>query len=136
MRNKKEQKLSYMIASYLTLQYPDVVYRFDIAADLKLTIGQSKVVKNNLRHKRGYQDLTILEPKGNYHGLLIELKKDKSEVYTLKGTLKRRWNKKTKSCHNKEQFSHLEKMRNKGYFAEYGFGFEETKKLIDNYLNP
>lgn len=131
---KQEKKLSYQIATYLKLQYPKVEFRFDIAADIKLTIGQATIVKNKLLHKRGYHDLTILEAKGEYHGLLLELKKDKEEVYTKKGELKRRFNKKTNSCHNQEQTNHLIKMRDKGYYAEYGFGFTDTISKIDNYM--
>ena len=129
-----EKKLSYQVAKYLKLQYPKVVFRFDIGADLKLTIGQSNISKNKLLHKRGYHDLTILEPKGNYYGLLLELKKDKAEVYKKNGELKRRFNKKTNSCHNQEQFNHLKTMREKGYFAEYGFGFKDTIEKIDKYM--
>ncbi len=134
-RNDKEKRLSYSVAEYLRLQYPDVVFRFDVAADIRLNMGQRNIVKNKLHHKRGYHDLTILEPRGQYYGLLLELKKDKSEVYTKDGKLKRRFNKKTNSCHNQEQMEHLQKMRNKGYCAEYGFGLVDTIKKIKDYMN-
>lgn len=135
MKQKQlEKKLSYQIATFLKLQYPKVEFRFDIAADLKLTIGQASIVKNKLKHKRGYHDLTILEPKGEYHGLLLELKKDKSEVFRQDGKLKRKVDKKTGKCHNQEQSEHLEKMRKKGYFADYGFGFLDTVKKVKNYM--
>ncbi len=134
-KSKEEAKLSYQIAAYLNIQYPDVVFRFDIAADIKLTMGQASIVKSKLKHRRGYHDLTILEPKGGYNGLLIELKKSRDEVY-LKGcnTLRKKWNSKTQSDHNVEQSEHLSRMGRKGYLAEYGFGFLGTKNLIDNYM--
>lgn len=134
-KKQQEKKLSYQIAAFIKLQYPKIEFRFDIAADLKLTIGQSAVVKDKLLHKRGYHDLTILEPKGKYHGLLLELKKDKSEVFKQNGELKRKYNKKTNSCHNEEQRDHLDKMRKKGYIADYGFGFIDTVKKIKNYMD-
>ena len=134
MKRKSEKKLSYQIATYLKLQYPDVVFRFDIAADLKLTIGQATIVKNKLLHERGYHDLTIMEPKRGYHALLIELKKDESEVFRKDGKLKKRINSKTGKCHNQEQYNHLLKMNGKGYLAYYGFGFDHTIKIIDEYL--
>lgn len=134
-KNKNlEKKLSWKIAEYLAYQYPELEFRFDIAADMKLTIGQSTISKEKLRHQRGYHDLTILEARGGYFGLLIELKKDRSEVYRQDGKLKKRYNKVTGSDHNIEQYKHLEKMRGKGYWADYGFGFDHTKGIIDGYM--
>ncbi len=99
-----EHNLYEQIARYLQQQYPDVIYRFDIAADLKLTHGQAAKHKR-LHPERGYPDLFIAEPKiakpqcralndeerrklekgmefisvkilQNYHGLYLEIKKD------------------------------------------------------------
>lgn len=38
LKYNSEHSLYEQIARYLQLQYPDVIYRFDIAADLKLTM--------------------------------------------------------------------------------------------------
>jgi len=51
---KDEQKLSENIAKFLRTQYKDIIFRFDIGADIKLTIGQATRVKNKLLHDRGY----------------------------------------------------------------------------------
>lgn len=131
---KKERKISYDVADYLFNNYPDVEYRFDVAADVKLTIGQATIVSQKLRHKRGFHDLTILEPRGGYFGLLIELKKDRSEVFRKDGKLKKKWNNKTQSDHNEEQMAHLRKMRDKGYYACYGWGLDHTIGIIDEYM--
>lgn len=133
-RKKEETKLSHTIAEWLNLQYPNVTFRFDVGADIRLSIGQAKIVKDKLKHKRGYHDLTILEPRGGYFGLFLELKKDRSEVYTLKGTLAKKWCAKTQSDHNVEQRDHLVNMSTKGYLAGYGFGLEDTMEKINNYM--
>jgi hypothetical protein len=135
MKGQEEKELSYQIAAFLEFQYPKVVFRFDVAADLYLTQRQASIVKNKLKHKRGYHDLTILEPKGKYHGLLLELKKNKAEVFRQDGELKKKTNKKTGKCHNQEQKQHLDNMRKKGYFADYGFGFVDTVKKIKTYMD-
>lgn len=44
-----EHSLYEQIARYLQLQYPDVIYRFDIAADLKLTPGQAAKTRDYIR---------------------------------------------------------------------------------------
>ena len=103
-----EHNLDEQIARYLQLQYPYVIYRFDIAADLKLTPGQAAKHKR-LHPERGYPDLFIAEPKvaktrcrvltdeertelekgmefirvkiqQNYHGLYLEIKKDSTKL--------------------------------------------------------
>lgn len=59
-----EHKLYEQIARYLQLQYPDVIYRFDLAADLKLTPGQA-AKHHRLHPERGYPDLFIAESSEN-----------------------------------------------------------------------
>ena len=150
-----EHKLYEQIARYLQLQYPDVIYRFDLAADLKLTPGQA-TKHHRLHPERGYPDLFIAESSENvnskdwngivrewgfYFGLYIEIKKDgtklkrdKDAKKLLKGEVKIRkkgdwWDK-----HIEEQAEMLEKLRARGYRAEFGVGFDGCKKIIDNYL--
>lgn len=138
-----EHNLYAQIARYLQLQYPDVIYRFDIAADLKLTIGQAAKHKR-LHPKRAYPDLFIAEPKkikqktalgGGLNlveietlgGLYIEIKKEGEKLNKRDGS----W----RAPHIAEQAEKIEKLRAKGYKAEFGVGFDECKKIIDGYLN-
>lgn len=69
-----EHDLYTMLADYLRYNYKDIIWRFDLAADLKLTIGQARKHKRLQQH-RGYPDLFIAEPRGEYHGAYIELKR-------------------------------------------------------------
>ena len=126
MKNE-EQKLSENIAEYLEKQYKDIMFRFDIGADIRLTIGQATRVKNKLRHKRGYPDLFIAEMVNGYGGLYVELKKDRKEVYKLNGEFK-------KSEHLEEQIKFHEKLRQKGYQVVFGLGFDDTVIKIKEYL--
>lgn len=132
-----EHELYTLVAQYLQVQYPEVVYRFDLAADLKLTVGQAKKFKT-LHPERGYPDLFIAKPKdglnmdtsGNpnyYAGLYLELKAEGNSPFRKDGTLK-------KDQHLQEQMVMLEKLRRRGYRAEFATGFEEAKRLIDSYL--
>ena len=59
-----EHNLYEQIARYLQLQYPNVIYRFDVGADLKLTPGQAAKHKR-LHPERGYPDLFIAESSMN-----------------------------------------------------------------------
>ena len=146
-----EHNLYEQIARYLQQQYPNVIYRFDIAADLKLTPGQAAKHKR-LHPKRGYPDLFIAEPSTNiwnnpvrewglHFGLYIEIKKDgtklkrdKDAKKLLKGETKIRkkgdwWDK-----HVEEQAEMLEKLRARGYKAEFGVGLSECRQIIAEYL--
>ena len=137
-----EHNLYEQIARYLQLQYPNVIYRFDIGADLKLTMGQA-VKHKRLHPERGYPDLFIAEPKnikvktalGNDYslvetktlgGLYLEIKKDGEKLTKKDGSLR--------TPHIAEQAEMLEKLRQAGYKAEFGVGFEGCKKIIDEYL--
>ena len=136
-----EHQLYELIAQYMQIQYPDVIYRFDLAADLKLTAGQAR--KHKMLHpKRGYPDLFIAEPiitsyrdengmikltqTKNYSGLFIELKKD--------GTRLKKKNGEWASDHIAEQAEMLERLEFRGYRAMFAVGFDEAKKIIDLYF--
>ena len=120
-----EHQLYEQIARYLQLQYPDVIYRFDLAADLKLT--QSQAAKHKRLHpKRGYPDLFVAEPVLKYAGLMIELKRE--------GTRLRKKNGDFASEHIAEQAIMLGELDSRGYKAEFAVGFDEAKRIIDSYL--
>lgn len=132
---QREHQLYEKIARYLQENYPDVIYRFDIAADLKLTKGQAAKHKR-LHPKRGYPDLFIAQSaprcidgswKYEYYGLYLEIKAEGNSPFKKDGSLK-------KDEHLEEQEEMLEALRSKGYKAEFATGFEEAKKLIDDYL--
>ena len=123
---KPEAELRRMLARWLQYQYPNVIYRFDLAADLKLTMGQARKHKE-LHPKRGYPDLFIAEPRGKYCGMYVELKADGNSPYKRNGELK-------KSEHLTEQEVMLNKLNSRGYFAKFATGFNEAKGLIESYL--
>lgn len=136
MYKKIEESIALKVARFLKIQYPNINYRFDVGADINLSIGQASKFKALQMNKRGYPDLFIAKPSKGYHGLYIELKKDKSEVYLKDGiTLKKKVNKKTGKCHNQEQFEMLRNLNQDGYLALYGFGFDDTIDKIRRYLN-
>lgn len=159
---QREHQLYEKIARYIQTNYPDVIYRFDIAADLKLTQGQAAKHKR-LHPKRGYPDLFIAESRVDvgkevdgmyeltsshfgtkdnpvevfdkpdnemwhiYNGLYLEIKADGNSPFKKDGTLK-------KDEHLEEQEEMLEALRLRGYKAEFAVGFEQAKKIIDEYL--
>lgn len=98
----------------------------DTIASVKLTEAQA--VRNKAIQKRGFKtpDLIIFEAKKGFHGLFIELKVE--SPYKLNGELK-------KDKHLEGQAESMELLRQKGYWADFRWTFEDAKKVIDWYLN-
>lgn len=120
---KSEESLHIAICKYLLLQYPDVIFSSE-SSGLRLSIGQAVKAKK-LRSEAKLPDLMIMEPRGGYHGLLIELKKD--PVWLKDGSL-------SKDKHIQAQAAILDRLKNKGYYAVFGCGLQATMHLIDLYM--
>ena len=66
--------------------------------------------------RAGFPDLQLLYPKGEYHGLFIELKAPGGKV-------------------SESQKEWIEKLNARGYYAKVCVGFEEAKNTILEYIN-
>ena len=90
MRNNREYQICKDIAIYMRLQYPNIIFHFDLAG-LNLSRAQAGMMKA-IQGGRGYPDLFIAEPRlifrddddlpfgTNYYGLFIEVKKGRYKV--------------------------------------------------------
>ena len=128
-RKNEEYQLAKSVSTYLKLQYPTVIFRFDMAG-LNLSITQAGMNKA-IQQSKAYPDLHILVGKstadsGWANGLFIELKKEGTKLFKKNGDFI--------TDHIKEQYEMLEKLIKQGYVAHFGIGFDATKKIIDNYL--
>ena len=128
---KAEESLQLAVADHIVTNYPNVLFRTD-AGGIKLPIGLAKKLKDMNGGRRGWPDMFIAEPRVKsfpnvYHGLFIELKKEGTRIYKKDGTL-------VSDTHIREQFDMLHDLRRKGYAAEFACGFDEAKKLIDDYM--
>lgn len=126
----KESDLQVMVADYLRLRYPSVLFHSDFGSGIKLTQGQAMKQKRQNGGRRGWPDMFIAEPRVikrvMYYGLFIELKKD--------GTRLRKKDGSPASEHIAEQARTLTALWTKGYQAVFAVGFEEAKKIVDDYL--
>lgn len=152
-----ESDLQTQVADYLRLQYPDVLFHSDFGSGTKLTPGQAMKQKRQNGGRRAWPDLTIAEPgyiyltwaeledntlvsikqhsgsgggvngvSFDFNGLYLELKKE--------GTRLKKKNGDWATEHIAEQSKILGQLRDRGYCAEFAVGFEEAKKIIDEYL--
>lgn len=127
-----ERVLVEQVARYLQIQYPSVIYRFDLAADLKLTMGQA--ARHKLLHPvRGYPDLFVAQPvmyDGTTNpcaGLFLELKREGIRLHKRDGSFI--------NPHVAEQAAMHDRLREAGFYVEWAIGFDQAKYYIDMYLN-
>jgi hypothetical protein len=80
----------------------------------------------------------ISEPKGSYHGLYIELKKDsplkKDGTLKMQTEVKRRGPLIIKVNHLEEQFKTIELLRSKGYCAFFSSSLDNAMEIADRYM--
>lgn len=122
---KQEENLSIAVCRYLKLQYPKILFTCESSG---IRVGIRAAVKmKSQRSCNGLPDLMIFEPRNNYHGLFIELKKEGTKLYKKNGEP-------ISDEHLTEQASILSFLNGKGYMAEFAIGFKQAVEIIDNYL--
>ena len=125
-----EAELQKQVATYIRMQYPDVVFHSDFGSGVKLSYKQAVMQKIQNGGRRAWPDMFIAEPQPHgrdwYHGLFIELKKE--------GTRLKKKNGEWASDHIAEQYDVLDRLRFRGYKAEFAVGWDEAINLIDDYL--
>ena len=144
-----EAELQTAIATYIRMRYPGVLFHSDFGSGIKLTMWQAKLQKAQNGGRRAWPDMFIAKPANvkaeakqidyddkhvigaftfleQKYGLFLEIKKDGTRLYKKNGE--------PATEHIAEQAQTLERLREEGYAAEFACGFEEAKKIIDDYL--
>lgn len=105
------------LANWLKSTYPALLWSAS-AGGMRTSIGTAKKMKA-MGYSRGFPDIFIYEPRGNFHGLAIELKKEKGKV-------------------TPEQKYWILELSKRGYYALVCFGSVQARDVIEKYLenNP
>lgn len=114
-----------MTCSFIRENYPDVIFTFDGSG-----INQSKfsaLANSYLRSSRGMPDLIILEPRGIYAGLVIEMKQTGYTLFKRDGLT-------YKNEHIEEQAGILDELQARGYQCHFCCGFEQARSSIERYM--
>lgn len=112
------------ICTYMRSQYPHAIW-FSDGSGIRLSIGMA-VKQSYLRCKRSLPDFWVMLPKGGYHALIVEIKR---EGITLK-----KKNGEWKEEHFKEQQEMIDRLNELNYHASFKFGFDQIKAHIDWYM--
>ena len=113
------------LSRYIKAQYPNVLFHYDMAgyALSKAAAGKNKEIQK----RRGFPDFQILEPRGGFHGLFLEIKKEGVRIFDK--------NKQPADEHIKEQKLWLDNLQLRGYDAKFVLGFDMAKTMVDDYLS-
>ena len=122
-----EAEIYKVIARYLSIKYPKLIFRFDFAAGMYLSPYMATKHRSQNPIK-GYPDLFIALPRGNFAGLFIEIKTEKANPFKKDGTLKA-------NEHTERQAEILKALNEVGYAALFSTGVDETIKVIESYIN-
>ena len=125
-RQRQEESVHIAIAAYLRLQYPNVLFTSE-SSGIRVNIRLRSVLKQQ-RSTHKQPDMIILQPKGIFHGLILEIKKDYSDVFLKNGSI-------SKKAHIQEQNATIVMLRELGYCAMFACGFDDAKSKIDNYMS-
>jgi hypothetical protein len=104
-----------IVIKYLRLAYPNALYC--ASAGGMWTSDSQRIKMARTGYVKGFPDLFIYEPRGEFHGLAIEMKKVKGSKI------------------EPEQVQWQEQLRNRGYASYICKGSEEAIKIIDEYFN-
>ena len=113
--DKTEYQIQTAFVNYLQLKHPDLLYTISPAGFIMSAGMAMKMMR--MGYRKGTPDLTIYEPRGQYHGLFLEFKKPGGKV-------------------SPEQITFLLTAREKGYAAFDTHSTEEAISLLEGYLAP
>lgn len=121
-----EKELQVMVADYLRLKYPDVLFHSDYGSGVKLTPGQARIQRRQNAGRRAWPDMFIAAPTVDSAGLFLELKRERTRLKKRNGD----W----ATVHVAEQAEVLAQLRERGYCACFVCGFDQARNTIDSYL--
>lgn len=124
---KSEFHLQAKICNWLNDAWPGLIFVADFAAGLFLPpwIAEARKQQSCLDK---YPDVTILNPRGGYMALIIEIKTEAGTPYKKDGkTL-------LSSAHIAAQNKTLTKLKALGYCACFGVGETQIKRIVAKYM--
>lgn len=124
---REEDAIQKQLVQYIRSAYPYVLFRGN-ARDAGKMSPRSGAAAKALGQGRAWPDIVVYHAAGPYHGLFIELKKDRSDVYRKDGRI-------VADRHIQDQRDRLCDLHAAGYYADFAFGLREAIELVDWYMD-
>ena len=109
----KEQQLQESFVKYIQLKYKGIRYCSSLGG-IRTTMKQAIKAKNG-GYVKGMPDMQIMDARGGFHGLFIELKTDKGRE-------------------TKHQMEWINDLIRSGYYAEICKGIDQAMDCLDSYM--
>lgn len=127
-RRNEETDLQSKCCKDLREYYPKTLFISDFAAGLYLSDFLANIRASQACLDK-YLDLTIMEPRGGYFGLIIEIKTIKGNPFKVNGVDL------LSNPHNEAQFESIKRLCSLGYLSLFGVGYEHIMKIAHQYMN-
>jgi hypothetical protein len=128
LAKQKEDSELLQLVKWFELQYPNESKYLKVNYDrYEPKPHIAKLQKDMHIRLDNWPDIQLPIPKGIYLGMFIEFKRTGTKILTKK--------QKYYSPHLKSQSQYLTDLCNSGYYAVFGVGFDDTIKIINNYMN-
>jgi len=121
-----EKQLHIGICKYIKIQYKNIYFLSD-PSGLKMSIGMATQLKKT-RSSHAQLDIVILEPNLKYKGLVLEVKKSKSDVFKKNGEYKG-------DKHFKDQLESRQHLIDKGYHVDFVYSVIGAIDILIRYMD-
>lgn len=113
IHSHEESDIQIRVVNWLRVNHPGVIFT-NSPAGVKMSIGQAMKMKR-MGYLSGTPDLMIFEPRGKFHGLFIEIKRQEGTIQNNQKEL-------------------IAALNIRGYAASVERGFDNVTKAIETYL--
>lgn len=110
----EETQIQCMVVEWIKLRYPDILFNAPSLAGNHTNARRGMLAKR-MGYHRGWLDMEFMEPRKQFHGMILEVKAPKGKV-------------------SKDQEIVIHELQKRGYFVEVGFGFNDCIEKIQGYL--
>ena len=125
-KDKSEWSHQLEFCKWLKREHPEIRFRSDMQSGTKKSYSLQNVM-NILDPYPGWPDVSIWVSKSSFCGLMIEMKRENSGAILKDGSL-------SKSEHIQNQNQVHEFLRSLGWKVEIAEGFEQAKKVLEDYI--
>lgn len=125
LKELPEKLVHIQVCSYINAQFPNVIFSSD-PSGLRVTEGLRQEINRKSPKKWKVPDLIVLEPRKGYNGLVIEIKRKGERITKKNGDYVNE--------HVAEQAKSLARLKEAGYCACFGVGFEDCVAIVNDYL--
>ena len=115
------------LMAWVKNRYPEILCETDIAG-AKLTPVQARKIYAQRQPRKGWPDVRIFEPRGEYSAFFIEYKKTGANILKRDGELRA-------DEHLRQQAKLHKALLERGYLAGFVVGLENAKRAVKAYLN-